>query len=153
MKEIKIEIPDNCVMVKHGNSYVVKEKNNTPPRSWKEFCENYPRTLKEAYINSYGDIVVTAYLTDKDKKRTDTEKSLCSSKEEAEAFLSLMQLRQLRKAWIGDFTQCKYNLVYVIRNWLNEGTCVTSTEAFNHPLSFPDKEMAEDFSFLLQRPL
>ena len=33
MKEVKIQIPDNCELIKDGDNYVVREKQN-PPRSW-----------------------------------------------------------------------------------------------------------------------
>ena len=39
--EVKINIPDNCELVKEGNTYIVKEKQKTFPKSWEEFCENY----------------------------------------------------------------------------------------------------------------
>ena len=41
MKEVTITIPDNCDLVKEGNTYVIKEKV-TKPQSWEEFCENFP---------------------------------------------------------------------------------------------------------------
>ena len=32
--EVKIQIPDNCELIKDGNTYIVKEKKQGPPRSW-----------------------------------------------------------------------------------------------------------------------
>ena len=55
MKEVKIQIPDNCELVKDGDNYVVREMQN-PPRSWEEFCEKYPLTDKEAFIDSFSNI-------------------------------------------------------------------------------------------------
>ena len=39
--EVKIQIPDNCELIKDGDTYIVKEKNDKP-RSWEEFCRKYP---------------------------------------------------------------------------------------------------------------
>lgn len=58
-----------------------------------------------------------------------------------------MQLRQLRKAWIGDWKQFKGMLVAGIFYSISEGKIVISYDRFwiNTTLSFPTKEMAEDF--------
>lgn len=58
--EVKIEIPDNCELVKEGDTYIVKERPSKP-RSWKEFCKNYPVSKKEYYITMDSDI---DYVTD-----------------------------------------------------------------------------------------
>lgn len=50
--EIKIQIPDNCELVKDENTYIVKEKKLSPPRSWDEFCEKFPVQIGEAFIES-----------------------------------------------------------------------------------------------------
>lgn len=54
--EVKIQIPDNCELIKDGDTYIVKEKKQGPPKSWEEFCERYPLQKEEAYIDSYSDI-------------------------------------------------------------------------------------------------
>lgn len=73
-------------------------------------------------------------------------RNICTSKEEAKAFLALMQLRQLRKAWVGD-----WNYEISAQNYIPSIVCVKEsgiiiTESIhNNVLSFPTKEMAEDF--------
>ena len=65
-----------------------------------------------------------------------------------EAFLALMQLRQLRKAWVGDWERPN-SKTYIAAIAYN----VNNTEVFvkvgnywsNKNLSFPTQEMAEDF--------
>lgn len=100
MKEVKIQIPGNCELVKDGDSYVVREKKQNPPRSWEEFCERYPVREGEMYIDSHSSI---SSWPQSDKRHEISGKNWCTSKDEAEAFLALMQLRQLRKAWVGDW--------------------------------------------------
>lgn len=142
--EVKIQIPDNCELIKDGNTYIVKEKKNKP-RSWEEFCEANPINKGEAYIDD-DSVILIANFNVGTKRFTDTDKSWCTSKEEAEAFLALMQLRQLRKAWVGDWQYeissmtCVPSIVWV----KDEGIKILSN-CCSRPLNFPTKEMAEEF--------
>ena len=139
MKEIKITIPDSCELIKDGDTYIVKEKKQAPPRSWEDFCERYPFKKGEAYIDTIGTII----SADIDFAGR-AYRNWCTSKEEAEAFLALMQLRQLRNAWVGDWEPSGdgyYAIVYDIKDELIVG----SHEWLNKSLSFPTKEIAEDF--------
>lgn len=144
MKEVKIQIPDNCELVKDGDSYVVREKKQNPPRSWEEFCEKYPLTDKEAFIDGYSDI---RPLCRRGERKALSGKNWCASKEEAEAFLALMQLRQLRKAWVGDWERLEGKPIAGVFYSFSEDKITTSYDTFwtNVVLSFPTKEMAEDF--------
>ena len=138
--EVKIQIPDNCELIKDGDTYVVKEKKQTPPKSWEEFCERYPIQKGEAYIDTNSGIDVANY---KCSRNVSESRNWCTSKEEAKAFLALMQLRQLRKAWVGDcvgFNDAFYS-IYADRGVLLE----VSKFAVARVLSFPTKEMAKDF--------
>lgn len=142
MNEIKIQIPNSCELIKDGDTYIVKEKKQAPPRSWREFCKNYPRTKNEYFIgynSSIDKILGTSIPRDAEQ-----DKNICASKEEAKAFLALMQLRQLRKSWVGDWEPSGdgyYAIVYDITDELIVG----SHEWLNKSLSFPTKGMAEDF--------
>ena len=141
MKEVTIQIPDNCELVKDGDNYVIKEMKQNPPRSWEEFCERCPKKMGEAFISSTSEIFVYDLPSIRADKR---DKNVCSSKEEAEAFLALMQLRQLRKAWIGDWevhARESYGVIYSCCNNLTADINTTGRRA----LSFPTYEMAKDF--------
>lgn len=142
--EVKIQIPDNCELIKDGDTYIVKEKKQTPPRSWEEFCKNYPVRKDEVWISD-GGIIRRIYSAAIGNNRT--FKNWITTKEEAEAFLALMQLRQLRKAWIGNWdfetSAKKYacNIVY----FKNKGIVTENTLSVSHPLNFPDAQIAEEF--------
>ena len=145
MNEVKIQIPDNCELIKDGDTYIVKEKKQTPPRSWEEFCEKYPRTVSEYFIRDNSNIrqiCETIY-----PRNAEYDKNICTSKEEAEAFLALMQLRQLRKAWVGDWEQSKEKFCAAILCTAFLDKVVVHYAEFwtNVVLSFPTKEMADDF--------
>lgn len=77
-----------------------------------------------------------------------TDKNICISSKEAEAFLALMQLRQLRKAWIGDWNYdiSSNRFLYAICHLRDGSLDVISTSSLcSLPLIFPTKEMAVDF--------
>ena len=145
MNEVKIQIPDNCELIKDGDTYIVREKKQGPPRSWEEFCERYPIQKGEAYIDSNSIIDVTNY---KCRRYVSTSQNWCTSKEEAKAFLALMKLKQLRKAWIGDWEQpsSKTYIAAIAYNINNKEVAVEAGNYWsNMTLSFPTKEMADDF--------
>lgn len=151
MNEVKIQIPDNCELVKDGNTYIIKEKKQEPPRSWEEFCKKYPVRKEEASI-----LVSTngIYIAGHDHDSPRASKSWCTSEKEAEAFLALMQLRQLRKAWVGDWEpsyQKKCNVVYHSLVW-DTIKVKEKSENTDHisALSFPTKEMAIDFAICFE---
>lgn len=143
--EIKIQIPDDCELIRNGNTYTVKEKKQTPPRSWEEFCKRFPLKKSEAYISSYSAICMAEYTCSRNGSEG---KNWCTSKEEAEAFLALMQLRQLRKAWVGSWEQPDHStMISAIIHQISDGRVVVMTGNFwnSLALSFPTREMAVDF--------
>lgn len=142
MNEVKIQIPDNCELIKDGNTYIVKEKKQEPPKSWKEFCERCPKKEGESYISSASEIFVCSLPSIREEKR---DKNVCSSKEEAEAFLALMQLRQLRKAWVGDWKSTGKRPAYAI-GAKRDGTLeIGLYGSLRRNMLFPTMEMARDF--------
>lgn len=144
MNEVNIQIPDNCELIKDGDTYIVKEKKQGPPRSWEEFCKRYPITKDEAIIDNCGGITPASFSIGKSRGIEDG-KCWCSSKEEAEAFLALMQLRQLRKAWVEDWEYDKSAIAYAIMARMNGSMEVGLYDSIHRNMLFPTKEMAEDF--------
>lgn len=145
MNEVKIQIPDNCELIKDGDTYIVREKKQEPPRSWKEFCERYP--LRDEYIIWNDSIIESTKalgLIDSFRSPT-TGRNWCTSKEEAKAFLALMQLRQLRKAWVGDWKPIKEETAYGLVSRKDGSIEIGFYESLCRPLLFPTKEMAEEF--------
>lgn len=140
MKEVKIQIPDNCELIKNGDTYIVKEKG-TKPRTWEEFCTNFHITSNEYYIEPNGRIIQNP-ISDAIR----VSPTWCVSKEEAEAFLALMQLRQLRKAWIDDWDYKVSSMTYIpCIIYVKDAGLSVNVGYISHPLSFPTVEMAEEF--------
>ena len=143
--EVKIEIPDNCELIKEGDSYIVREKVSKP-KSWEEFCKNFPTKPEECYIDADSNIIDGSDWEVFTRKSQD--KNLCINQEEAEAFLALIQLRQLRKAWIGDWEQpTSFTETTAITYNIDNKKLVVESEHYWTllPLFFPTKKMAEEF--------
>lgn len=146
--EIKtVVVPDgwDCI-VKNGIATFQEKKENTQnfPRSWEEFSKCNPVKVGEAFINYHSEdcdpITEADYCVGKERKH----KNWCTSRGEAEAFLALMQLRQLRKAWVGDWEPEVMESHYAIipkRYSIDVGYY----DSVFRNLSFPTPEMVEDF--------
>ena len=147
--ELKITIPEGQEIDWQESAKqekIVFKKKDTKPRSWEEYCNNFSGEL--FYFSNRNSIesVVTS------DGMSYTAKDYLPSKELAEAFLAMMQLMSLRQAWIGnwepdwnepdwnDETRVKWNIIY-----LQNQVCLCDTQIKLRALSFPTKEMAEDF--------
>ena len=123
------------------------EKQNELPKTWEEFCEKYFLKEEETFINSTSKTLTVAESFGRKFRLCAEDKNLCTSKQEAEAFLALMQLRQLRKAyvkdWKPDWTDCsiaKYNITCI------EGVLsIFETVTVHRSMSFPNSNLAEQF--------
>lgn len=146
MKEqiIKINVPDGYKAEYDSKSQTVKfvKIERFKPKTWDEYCKN--TSGKKYYISSLGPIL----STNVEPALPKTNRSLLNSMEEAEAFLALMQLRSLRKAWVGDW-EPDYSgkeKIWHVHTWRN---CNIEIDYFNlasRPLSFPTEEMAREFA-------
>lgn len=141
----QIVLPEGYELIKDGNTYIVKEKKQGPPRSWEEFCERYPIRPEEACIDNCSTIDIDIAGGDEVDRDILDHKNVCVSKEEAQAFLALMQLRQLRKAWVGDWEPVAKKPFGAITTSVSNRveTCEFLNES--KPLSFPTIEMTKNF--------
>ena len=105
-KELKITIPEGQEIDWQESAkqekIVFKKKKNTKPRSWEEYYEQQIANKKHGYYIDDGNCSVTEIMWN-GYVRSDNWKNVLPSKELAEAFLAMMQLMSLRKAWVGDW--------------------------------------------------
>lgn len=120
------------------------EKQRELPKTWEEFCKKNPIKTGECRINLASAICITNRSGD--SRDAVIDKDYCVSKQEAEAFLALKQLRQLRKRYVGDWepdwteTSHKYCIDCC------EGEMrIDHWAMLSHVLSFPSKELATQF--------
>ena len=147
MKQIiEIEVPEGKKAIWKDNKVVFEDIKSQLPKTWEEFCNNYPVKKGECFINNSSNIS-RPYCTGRGKY---SDKNILPSKRAAEQHLALMQLHQLRdcyrQGWIPDWEDdsYKYSIVYTIHNKIGKysiGWCC-NTPYF---LSFPTRELAEEF--------
>lgn len=122
-----------------------ERQQNVLPKTWDEFCEKNPVKTGECFIDSSSDIFITKRVGH--TRSATIDKNYCISKQDAEAFLALMQLRQLRKAYVKDWepkwtlhSGTKFCIVFE-QDRLIVGACYDWQRA----LSFPNYDLANQF--------
>jgi hypothetical protein len=118
------------------------EKQNELPKTWEEFCKRNNITSGESYISPESQ---TRELCGCERNSI-TDRNVCTSKQEAKAFLALMQLRQLRKAYVKDWEpdwSCS-SIKFCILVGSNKIKVVDSYYC-QETLSFPTEKLANQF--------
>ena len=118
------------------------EKQNELPKTWEEFCKRNPVTPDEYWIETVNSRYCNGF---RDRERDiDKDKNVCVSLQEAQAFTALMQLRQLRKAyvkgWEPDFKQQYYAIISNVN-----GLDILPYKLVYKSMSFPTHELAKQF--------
>ena len=145
-KSIVIDIPDGMCIDESNSTFerIVFKKKHTYPKSWDEFCKNTPINI-EYYLNRDSSIrTILVGLRD-----CNDDKSLCETKEEAEAFLALMQLKRLWHEYVDNYSG-KIDDYYFIDCFTSINGCEFSALHSCSVLSkflfkFPSKELALEF--------
>ena len=116
------------------------EKELNPlPRSWAEFCINHPVKFGETYIGTCSKFISRSVET----RDSVYDRYVCPSRKSAEAHLAMIQLEQLRDCWRQGWIPKTHEPVYTIKFSVNGlSVYLFNSRAF---LSFPTKEMAEEF--------
>jgi hypothetical protein len=117
------------------------EKQNALPKTWEEFCER--NTMGDKRFCLYDGVIIGTGVS----KNIIKDSILIDSPEEAQAFRALMQLRQLRKAYVKGWDpdwMSDIGSKYCIEVNNNE-LLVYSWHHKSHPLSFPSRELAKQF--------
>ena len=139
-KELKIQIPEGYEIDKEKSTFekiVFKEKENTKPRSWKEYLE----------LNTGFDGCGINWNMDGGVQTTGLHhrgKAIVPTKYGA-PFIAMMQLMSLRQEWIRDWKpgwKDSTNWCIIFRMGVLEVDFFNYTA---HPLSFQTEEIAEDF--------
>lgn len=147
-QEVVIKVPDGKIAVQstneEGNIIVTfKDKEPVRSRSWEKFCENHPNVKGEWYIQNNSAITIWGYTTN---ERRDIHRNNLETKEDAEAILALIQLKRLHDEWVGDWQLLTKKDYYAIKyDFACEKPLVGKWWNTQHFLSFPVREMAEEF--------
>ena len=145
MKELKIDIPEGYEIDKENSTFerIVFKKKHTCPKSWEEFCKNTPINI-EYYLNRDSSIR-TILVGPRD---CNDDKSLCETKEEAEAFLALMQLKRLWHEYVDNYSEKVDNYYYIYRFSSIDSCDFKVSEVCSrrkYLFKFPSRELALEF--------
>ena len=149
---IEIEVPDGYKAVYNKDTRKIEVVCATLPKSWREFCDNYPIETYECLISEHS-IIKDFYPSDMEipqierkERKVNENKNLLPNKETAEAFLVLMQLVRLRdcyrQGWKPDWT--KRNDKYCILH-INDGVGIDIRNYTSSVLSFQSAEIRDEF--------
>ena len=121
-------------------TFTEKELTKTDlPKTWEEFCENYPVQSGECWLGSCDEIYKKTY----DKERI--YKNWIPSRKSAEAHLAMIQLEQLRNCWRQGWVQTPTDTGYRICKLLTGGYTILSVGTLKYFLAFPTEKMAREF--------
>lgn len=140
---IEIEIPEGKKAVWKDNKVVFEDIEPQLPKTWEEFCKNYPIKKGECFIDASSNILETAWTSrhiygDRNKLNT----------EAAKQHLALMQLHQLRdcyrQGWEPNFINPKED-IWAITWAIDVPEVEHLIPCDSRFLSFNSKELAEQF--------
>ena len=95
------------------------EKELNPlPRSWKEFCKNYPKAIGEAFVDTLS--IIFCNDEDGSKRNISSDRNFCPSKKSAEAHLAMIQLEQLRDCYNNNSEAWGWSYSIIKRNGIPE---------------------------------
>lgn len=120
-----------------------EKQQNVLPKTWDEFCIKNKIKDEESYISTESQIRELF----ESERNSITDRNVCTSKLEAKAFLALMQLRQLRKAYVKDWEPDWTNsnkIKYCIKFYDNK-IRIDKWALMSQVLSFPAEELAQQF--------
>ena len=101
--------------------YKIVEKKKELPKTWEEFCENYPYHVGEGRIESNQCVCRVSSPLANGRRDCLVDKTLLPNKEYAEAILALCQLIQLRDCYRQGWKP----------NWYNEDITKYTIEFYN----------------------
>lgn len=118
------------------------EKQNELPKTWEKHCVLHAEKCTKVYFIDGNSQIRSHYHS---KNHPFSNRNLCQTKKDAEAFLALMQLRALWHNYVGDF---KFNWAancYFCIYQNDHNQLIVNTRTFPHLFCFPTKELAEKF--------
>lgn len=146
-KKLKINIPEGFEIDKENSSFeeIVFKKKDTKSKNWEEYAENQRISNQKGYcINDLNCGINNVYWNS--CLTPNKWRNVLPSEELAKAFLAMMQLMSIRQAWIGDWKPNWDGItIHSCIAHLSNGYSIDSFALCYHALSFPTKEMANEF--------
>ena len=144
---VEIEVPDGKKAVWKDNKIIFEDIKHQLPKTWEEFCKNYPCKEDECYITTDCELYS---IKEGIERNINHDKNLLPSKQAVEQHLALMQLHQLRdcyrQGWEPDWEDASFKYT-IARDVFNMDKKYSIKHYCYTPyfLSFPVYELAEEF--------
>lgn len=141
---ITIQVPEGKIAKFNSKDNTIEFVNKEPTRSksWEEFCTNHPDVSGEYRITTGSDII-RLHDTVTTPRRSKFYNNCLTTEEDAEGILALIQLTRLRDEWVRDSTHlCYWSIMHYRANYTDFSV---KGDNWYSLLSFPSKEMAEEF--------
>lgn len=139
---IEIEVPDGKKAVWKDGKLVFEDIEPQLPKTWEEFCKNFPKSSSECYILLNSNITSAV----QNVRNYKYDRIILPSYKAAKQHLALMQLHQLRdcyrQGWKPNYEYGSINVNIEKQDNTPVIIEVIKREAF---LSFPTRELAEQF--------
>ena len=139
---IEIEVPDGKKAIWKDNNIVFEDIKSCLPKTWEEFCKQNRITKDEAFINNSCIII---QIEGENPRCSEGDKNILPDTKAAEQHLALMQLHQLRDCYRQGWIPSEYKVLYGIIRRLDGCLYVNRFMYASRFLSFPNKEIAEEF--------
>ena len=134
-------IQGETIWSKRNKEYQKWYNSTSKPMSWEEYCERTPVKEGDYFIKSFGCVIP---MSTREERRNDDSNVNIISKDLCEALFAYMKLIQLRNAWIKD---CDNDVMcYRILSLYNKKIDIVFLRDYRGGLSFPTKEMADEFA-------
>lgn len=141
---IEIEVLDGKKAVWKDNKVVFEDIESQLPKTWEEFCKNYPIKKGECFIDASSNILETAWTA----RNIYGDQNKLPNIKAAEQHLALMQLHQLRdcyrQGWEPDLTvPTSIFAIFYMKGKYTVEEFISSSEF----LTFQTREIANKFLF------
>ena len=139
---IEIEIPDGKKAIWKDGNIVFEDIAPQLPKTWEEFCKQNRITKDEVFINNSCIII---QLDEGNLRCSKGDKNVLPNAKTAEQHLALMQLHQLRDCYRQGWIPSEYKVLFAIIRGIDGCLNVNRFIYASRFLSFPNKEIAEEF--------
>lgn len=137
-KELNITPPIGYEIDRQKSTFekIIFKKIPENPKTWEEYCSLMKgKTVRQTNCDNY--IIINGFSG---------AHYQFSTKKRAEQFIALGELLQLRDYWVRGYNEFRYALF-----WTEVGITITdNTGIVSYSLTFPTKEMAEDFKICFE---
>ena len=138
-KELKIEVPQGYEIDRQKSTFdkIIFKKIPENPKTWEEYCERTKNNV--SYFWSSPNSIIKSWF--------DGSYYEFVTEERVRQYVTLSKLLQLRDYWISNWKRNSRSLAntYLIYNEGVRNIVVAKIYSENFPLTFPTREMAEEF--------